>query len=56
MSMLSSSELLAVLRLQRVPLIGDVNAKRLIERCGSAEAIFKERKEVQHFHIVQLNA
>ena len=46
MSMLASSELLAVLRLQRVPLIGDVNAKRLIERCGSAEAIFKERKEV----------
>jgi DNA processing protein len=45
MSMLSSAELLALLRLQRVPLVGDVNAKRLLDRCGTAEQIFKERKE-----------
>ena len=45
MSTLSSNELLALLRLQNVPLVGDINAKRLLERCGSAEDVFKERKE-----------
>ncbi len=45
MSKLSSTELLALLRLQKVPLIGDVNAKRLLERCGTAEQVFRERKE-----------
>lgn len=44
MSMLSSTELLALLRLQKVPLVGDINAKRLLERCGTAEQVFKERK------------
>lgn len=44
--MLSSTELLALLRLQKVPLVGDINAKRLLERCGSAEQVFKERKWV----------
>ena len=42
--MLSSIELLALLRLQKVPLVGDINAKRLLERCGTAEQVFKERK------------
>ena len=46
MSAFSTIELLALLRLQKVPLVGDINAKRLLERCGSAEQIFKERKEV----------
>lgn len=46
MSSLPSTELLALLRLQKVPLVGDINAKRLLERCGSAEQIFKERKDV----------
>ncbi len=46
MSMLSFNELLALLRLQKVPLVGDVNAKKLLERCGSAEQVFKERREV----------
>ena len=44
MSMLSPTELLALLRLQKAPLVGDINAKRLLERCGSAEQVFKERK------------
>ena len=46
MSAFSTTELLALLRLQKIPLVGDINAKRLLERCGSAEQIFKERKEV----------
>ncbi|MGD1946977.1 MAG: DNA-processing protein DprA [Croceivirga sp.] len=37
-------ELLPLLRLQKVPQVGDVNAKKLLERCGSAEQVFKERK------------
>lgn len=45
MSSLSPEELLAVLRLQRVPLVGDINAKKLLERCGSAQQIFREREE-----------
>lgn len=42
--MLSNDELLALLRLQKVPLVGDINAKKLLERCGSAEQVFKEGK------------
>ncbi|MEO0572035.1 MAG: DNA-processing protein DprA [Bacteroidota bacterium] len=42
--MLSSIELLALLRLQKVPQVGDINAKKLLERCGSAEQVFKERR------------
>ncbi|MEM1258330.1 MAG: DNA-processing protein DprA [Bacteroidota bacterium] len=44
--MLSSTELLALLRLQKVPFVGDINAKRLLKNCGTAEHVFKERKEV----------
>ena len=44
MSTCSSTELLALLRLQRTPLIGDINAKKLLEKCGSATQIFQERK------------
>ena len=40
---MTSNELIAVLRLQRVPNIGDVTAKKLIAHCGSAEAVFKEK-------------
>jgi len=45
MSALTTTELLALLRLQRVPLVGDVTAKKLLERCGSADQVFKERKQ-----------
>ena len=41
---MSENELIALLRLQRIPHVGDVIAKRLIDRCGSAEAIFREKK------------
>ncbi len=38
-------ELLYVLALQHVPKLGDVTAKKLIHYCGSAEAIFKEKRQ-----------
>lgn len=42
---MSENELIALLRLQRIPHIGDINAKKLLDRCGSALAIFEEKKE-----------
>ena len=39
------SNLLYTLALQHVPKIGDITAKKLISHCGSAEAIFKEKKQ-----------
>lgn len=42
--MLSESELLYTLALQRIPNLGDVSAKKLLRKIGSAEAIFKEKK------------
>ncbi len=41
---MSENELIALLRLQKIPNIGDVIAKKLIDRCGTAEAIFKEKR------------
>lgn len=38
-------DLLYLLALQNVPNIGDITAKKLINHCGSAEAIFKERQK-----------
>ncbi len=38
------NKLLFVLALQNVPKIGDITAKKLIQHCGSAEDVFKERK------------
>ena len=40
---MSENELIALLRLQKIPNIGDVKAKKLIEHCGSAAKVFKER-------------
>ena len=40
---MSENELIAVLRLQRIPNIGDVIAKKLLDRCGSATAVFNEK-------------
>ena len=42
---MSNNELIALLRLQDIPHIGDVNAKKLIDRCGSALAVFQEKKQ-----------
>jgi len=42
---MSENELIALLRLQRIPNIGDVIAKKLLDRCGVATAIFEEKKQ-----------
>ena len=42
---MTSDQLLFTLALQHVPKIGDIIAKKLINHCGSAEAVFKEKKQ-----------
>ncbi|RDK88561.1 DNA-processing protein DprA [Marinirhabdus gelatinilytica] len=42
--MLSETELLYTLALQRVKNLGDISAKKLLRTVGSAEGIFKEKK------------
>lgn len=46
-----NTEIFYLLRLQRTPGIGIVNAKKLIQHCGSAEAIFKEKRS----HLLKIN-
>lgn len=41
---MSDQDLIYILALQNVPKIGDITAKKLIGHCGSAEAVFKEKK------------
>lgn len=41
---MTETELLYTLALQHVPNIGDITAKKLIGHCGSAQAVFKEKK------------
>ncbi|NAS10925.1 DNA-processing protein DprA [Poritiphilus flavus] len=41
---MTASELLSALRLQRIPNIGDITAKKLISYCGSPEAVFSDSK------------
>lgn len=40
---MTSDELIAVLRLQSIPNIGDVTAKKLISHCGSADEVFRNK-------------
>jgi len=40
---MTRDEIIAILRLQNVPNIGDVTAKKLISSCGSPSAIFEEK-------------
>lgn len=42
--MLSRNELRYTLALQRIPNLGDISAKKLLRKMGSAEAIFREKK------------
>ena len=42
---MTDTELINILALQHVPNIGDITAKKLINHCGSVEAIFKEKKQ-----------
>lgn len=41
---MTEHELIYTLALQHVPKIGDLTAKKLINHCGSAEAVLKEKK------------
>lgn len=41
---MTDSDIIATLRLQRIPNIGDVTAKKLITHCGSSTAIFEEKR------------
>ncbi|MBT0607853.1 DNA-processing protein DprA [Aequorivita echinoideorum] len=42
--MLTKNELRYTLALQRIPNLGDISAKKLLRKIGSAEGIFKEKK------------
>ncbi len=42
---MQETNLLYTLALQHVPKIGGITAKKLISHCGSAEAVFKEKKQ-----------
>ncbi len=42
---MNQTDLLYTLALQHVPNIGDITAKRLINHCGSAEAVLKEKRQ-----------
>lgn len=42
---MTDTHLLHALALQHVPYIGDITAKKLINHCGSVEAVFKEKKQ-----------
>ncbi len=44
-SQLAEAELIALLRLQNVPNIGDVIAKKMIAHCGSARAVFEDKRQ-----------
>ena len=41
---MTETDLLYILALQHVPKVGDITAKKLISHCGSAEAVFKEKR------------
>ncbi len=42
---MDANELIAVLRLQNIPNIGDVSAKKLISHCGSPSAVFADTRQ-----------
>ncbi|WP_041632711.1 DNA-processing protein DprA [Maribacter sp. HTCC2170] len=42
---MTTDELIAVLRLQSIPNIGDVTAKKLISHCGSPTAVFNDKSQ-----------
>ncbi|QAA82570.1 DNA-protecting protein DprA [Aequorivita sp. H23M31] len=56
--MLSNKELRYTLALQRIPNLGDISAKKLLRKVGSAEGIFKEKKstlaKIDGFGVVRL--
>ena len=59
---MNEAELLALLNLRHVPNLGDSSIKKLLKQCGSAEAVFKEKKTallhidgIGHFKLKELH-
>ncbi|WP_318311144.1 DNA-processing protein DprA [Flagellimonas crocea] len=48
---MTEPEIIAVLRLQKIPNIGDVTAKKLIAHCGSPSAIFEDKL----YHLLKID-
>jgi len=48
---MTKDEIIAVLRLQSIPNIGDVTAKKLIVHCGNPIAVFENKKQ----HLLQID-
>ena len=48
---MTDNELIAALRLQRLPRIGDITAKKLIGICGSPSAVFADKRD----HLLKIN-
>jgi DNA processing protein len=42
---MTDSDTIAALRLQRIPNIGDITAKKLISHCGSPSAVFEDKRQ-----------
>lgn len=42
---MSENDVIAALRLQKIPFIGDITAKKLISGCGSPAAVFNDKEE-----------
>ena len=42
---MSENDIIAALRLQKIPLVGDITAKKLISSCGSPAAVFDDKEE-----------
>ena len=47
---MTDTEIIATLRLQRIPNIGDITAKKLIATCGGPSAVFFDKRE----HLLQI--
>lgn len=41
---MTDKELLFLLAMHRAPKVGDITAKKILQHCGSAEAVFKEKR------------
>ena len=41
-------EIISLLRLQAIPFLGEISARRLIQKCGSAQSVFREKKGILH--------
>ena len=42
--MMEEVEIISLLRLQAIPFLGEISARKLIQKCGSAQAVFREKE------------